>query len=231
MSAACAHHHDDAVFDGMSPAYRRTLVAVIGLNVVGFAACGGAAMASGSAALAANAGDFLGDSLTYAISLAVIGRSVQLRASAALFKGATLGLAGLGLLGFAAWRLMAGAAPEGGTISLFGAIGLALNLLSALLLFRFRDGDANVRSVWLCTRNDAIENVAVIATGGLVALTGAAWPDIAMGAVLGALLLHSAWEIMTRARAELSRPAHTHATNTPHAHTHQGALADADVRR
>lgn len=213
MSASCSDHCHDAVFDGMSPAYQRTLVAVIVLNVIGFASSGAAAMASGSTALAANAGDFLGDSLTYAISLAVIGRSARLRASAALFKGATLGLAGLALLGFAGWRLLNGAEPEGATISLFGAIGLGLNLVAALLLFRFREGDANVRSVWLCTRNDALENVGVIAAGGLVALTGTVWPDLAMGAILGVILLHSAWEITQRARKELQA-----ATSLPAVH-------------
>jgi len=216
MSASCSDHCDDTVFQGMSPAYKRTLLAVIGLNLAGFAASGTAAMASGSTALAANAGDFLGDSLTYAVSLAVIGRSARLRASAALFKGATLGLAGLALLGFAGWRLLNGAAPEGATISLFGAIGLVLNLVAALLLFRFREGDANVRSVWLCTRNDALENVGVIVTGGLVALTGAVWPDLAMGALLGVILLHSAWEIIDRARNELASTADNHQTATTH---------------
>lgn len=214
MSASCSDHCDDTVFQGMSPAYKRTLLAVIGLNLAGFAASGTAAMASGSTALAANAGDFLGDSLTYAVSLAVIGRSARLRASAALFKGATLGVAGVALLGFAGWRLLNGAAPDGGTISLFGAIGLVLNVVAALLLFRFREGDANVRSVWLCTRNDALENVGVIGAGGLVALTGAVWPDLAMGALLGVILLHSAWEIIDRARKELVSTSNNHQTAT-----------------
>lgn len=203
MSDTCSDSCHSAVFDGVSPAYKRTLVAVIGLNVVGFAASGWAAASSGSTALAANAGDFLGDSLTYAVSLAVIGHSAKVRASAAMLKGATLALAGLALLGFAGWRILNGAQPEGATISLFGGIGLALNLIAALLLFRFREGDANVRSVWLCTRNDAIENVGVIAAGALVALTGSVWPDLAMGAILGVILLHSAWEILARARGEL----------------------------
>lgn len=216
MSASCSDHCDDTVFQGMSPAYKRTLLAVIGLNLAGFAASGTAAMASGSTALAANAGDFLGDSLTYAVSLAVIGRSARLRASAALFEGATLGVAGVALLGFAGWRLLNGAAPDGGTISLFGAIGLVLNVVAALLLFRFREGDANVRSVWLCTRNDALENVGVIGAGGLVALTGAVWPDLAMGALLGVILLHSAWEIIDRARKELVSTSNNHQTATTH---------------
>jgi len=120
------------------------------------------------------------------------------------------------LLGFAGWRLLNGAAPDGGTISLFGAIGLVLNVVAALLLFRFREGDANVRSVWLCTRNDALENVGVIGAGGLVALTGAVWPDLAMGALLGVILLHSAWEIIDRARKELVSTSNNHQTATTH---------------
>lgn len=216
MSASCSDNCNDAVFDGMSSAYKRTLLAVIVLNILGFASSAAAAMASGSTALAANAGDFLGDSLTYAISLAVIGRSARLRASAALFKGATLGLAGLALLGFAGWRVLNGAEPEGATISLFGAIGLGLNVIAALLLFRFREGDANVRSVWLCTRNDALENVGVIAAGGLVALTGTVWPDLAMGGILGVILLHSAWEIIRRAREELLATTTTSSVHPAH---------------
>ena len=193
MSAGCHDHGcDDKAFEGLSPAYKRVLLAVIALNIIGFAASGSAAVVSGSTALAANAGDFLGDSLTYAVSLAVIGRSAKVRASAALFAG---------------WRLMSGAQPEGASISMFGFIGLVLNVAAAMLLFRYRQGDANVRSVWLCTRNDAIENVGVIATGGLVAWTGSIWPDLAMGAILGVILLQSAWEIIGQARGELRKAA------------------------
>lgn len=212
MSAGCHDHScESGAFAGTSPAYKRVLLAVIGLNLIGFAASGSAAVTSGSTALAANAGDFLGDSLTYAVSLAVIGRSAKLRASAALLKGITLGAAGIALLGFAGWRLLSGATPEGATISLFGFVGLALNFAAALLLFRWRTGDANVRSVWLCTRNDAIENIGVIAAGGLVAWTGSIWPDLAMGGLLGVMLLHSAWEIVVQAREELRRAATVHA--------------------
>ena len=145
-TSGCGCGHAVA-FDGATPAYRRALAAVIALNVIGFAVVAVGSVVAGSAALAANTLDFAADAATYALSLWVIGKSVGVRSSAAFLKSASLAVMAVGILGFAIWRALTGAAPEGGTISGLGVFGAILNLLAALLLVRFRDGDANVRAV------------------------------------------------------------------------------------
>ncbi|MBX3484415.1 cation transporter [Phenylobacterium sp.] len=207
-SGCCGH---DVKFDGATPAYRRVLVAVIAINLVGFVAVLAGSVAQGSAALAANALDFLADSVTYAVSLWVIGRSMRLRAGAALAKSASLVVLGLSVLGFAVWRAMTGAAPEGFVITGLGLFGFAANLVAAALLLRFRDGDANVRSVWLCTRNDLAHSLGVAAAGGLVWLTGSRWPDLAAGALLAFIFLQSAWSITQQALVETREAARSSA--------------------
>lgn len=196
----CGH---DVVFDGASPAYRRALLGVIGINVIGFLVVAVGGLMAGSASLAANTLDFAADAATYALSLWAIGKSVQVRAGAALIKSASLAIMAAGILGFAIWRAISGATPEAGIISGLGLFGAAANLLAALLLVRFRNGDANVRSVWLCTRNDLIQCLAVAATGVAVAVTGSRWPDLAVGIFLAGVFLRSAWQITAQARAEL----------------------------
>ena len=207
-SGCCGH---DVKFDGATPAYRRALVGVIAINLVSFVAVLAGSVAQGSAALAANALDFLADSVTYAVSLWVIGRSMRLRAGAALAKSASLVVLGLSVLGFAVWRAMTGAAPEGFVITGLGLFGFAANLVAAALLLRFRDGDANVRSVWLCTRNDLAHSLGVAAAGGLVWLTGSRWPDLAAGALLAFIFLQSAWSITRQALVETREAARSSA--------------------
>ncbi|WP_426043356.1 cation transporter [Caulobacter sp. DWR3-1-2] len=191
------------VFDGASPAYRRILTAVIAINAAAFIAVALGSLSQESAALAANALDFLADSATYAISLWVIGRSTRTRAGAALLKGASLAVVAVAVLSFAIWRAMTGAPPQGNVITGLGVLGFLANLLAALLLVRFRDGDANVRSVWLCTRNDLIESLAVVVAGGLVWLTGSRWPDLITGVFLAGVFLQSAYVIVRQSQAEL----------------------------
>lgn len=191
-----------APFDGASRAYKRVLSWVIAINLVGFGVVLAGGLAQGSASLSANALDFLADAVTYAISLWAIGRSVTVRTGAALFKGLSLCLVAATVLGFAVWRAATGTSPEGLAISGFGLFGVAANLIAALLLVRYREGDANVRSVWLCTRNDLIHGLAVAATGGLVWLTGSRWPDLMVGVLLAAIFLRSAYAIMAQARSE-----------------------------
>lgn len=190
-------------FDGASPAYRRVLALVIGINAVAFVAVGGGALIQGSAALGANALDFLADSATYALSLWAIGRSVRVRSGAALLKGASLGGLALAILGFAVWRAVTGAPIEGTVITSLGLFGFAANALAAVLLIRFRNGDANVRSVWLCTRNDLVHSLAVAGAGGLVLVTGSRWPDLVAGVILAGLFLQSAVSIVRQSRTEL----------------------------
>lgn len=193
---------NDVVFDGASPAYRRALTAVIAINLVGFVVVAIGSWLANSAALAANTLDFAADAATYALSLWAIGKSVQVRSGAAYIKSASLALMAVGILALAVWRAATGAIPEGGAISGLGLFGAAANLVAALLLVRFREGDANVRSVWLCTRNDLIQCLAVAATGVAVTVAGSRWPDLAVGVLLAAVFLRSAWQIAAQARVE-----------------------------
>ena len=199
MSGCC----ENKSFDGTSPAYRRALVAVIAINAVMFVIEMSAGVISGSQALKADALDFAGDTATYALSLMVIGASVRTRAFASLFKGASLALIAIAVLGMTAVRVLDGSPPEASTMGLVGFMALAANAASVLILLRWRDGDSNVRSVWLCSRNDAIGNVGVILAGGLVALTGSAWPDLVVAILLASLFLKSASAITLQATREL----------------------------
>lgn len=201
---------ESAVFDGASPAYRRVLLAVIAINALGFAVVTAGAAMQGSSALAANGLDFLGDAATYSLSLWAIGKSVRVRSGAALIKGGSLAGLAVVVVGFSAWRLISAAPLNGLSISALGVFGILANLAAAGLLLRWRDGDANVRSVWLCTRNDLIHCAAVAVAGGLVAWSGSRWPDLLVGVVLAAVFLRSALQIVGQARAEM-RPAATSA--------------------
>ena len=217
----CGHA---VAFDGASAPYKRALGAVIAINVVGFVVVAIGSWWAGSASLAANTLDFAADAATYTLSLWAIGKSVQVRSGAALFKGAGLGAMAAVILGFTLWRAYTGALPQAGAISVLGLFGAGANLLAALLLVRFREGDANVRSVWLCTRNDLIQCLAVAATGVAVGLTGSRWPDLIVGILLAAVFLRSAWQISIQARAELRAEAQseggrnfvTHSRSGPH---------------
>lgn len=201
-TAGCCGH--DVKFDGASPAYRRVLVAVIAINLIGFVAIVIGGVIQGSTALAANAMDFLADSATYAISLWAIGKSVRVRSGAAVFKSLSLIVMGASVLGYALWRALTGQLPEGSVITGLGLFGFVANLVAALLLIRYRDGDANVRSVWLCTRNDLIHSLGVAGAGALVWWTGSRWPDLLAGILLGAVFLQSAVSIFLQARREAS---------------------------
>jgi Co/Zn/Cd efflux system component len=199
-NACCGQN---VVFDGASPPYKRVLRWVIAINVVSFLVVAAGSWWVGSASLAANTMDFAADAATYAVSLWAIGKGVQVRTGAALAKGASLGVMAGAILGFAVWRTVTGAAPEGIAISGFGLFGVAANLVAALLLVRYREGDANVRSVWLCTRNDLVECLAVVVTGIVVQITHSRWPDLLVGLVLAGIFARSAWQIVNQARLEL----------------------------
>lgn len=200
MSANCG---DDCQFDGASPAFKRALWAVIAINGLMFVVEMTAGQLGHSVALQADALDFFGDTFTYALSLFVIGMSVRKRASAAFFKGVTLLLMGGFILGTAVHRVFFVAAPEPFIMSSVGLLALAANVASVLILLRFRDGDSNVRSVWLCSRNDAIGNVAVVGAGVLVALTGSRWPDLGVAMVMAGLFTWSSVQILRQSTREL----------------------------
>lgn len=201
MSGCC--DDDDIAFDGTSIAYRNALIAVIVINAVMFLVEASAGFAAMSQALKADALDFLGDTLTYALSLWAVGRAASVRARVALFKGVSLGVMGLTVLTMTAYRVIVTGQPDGETMGVIGGLALLANIASALILLRFRNGDANVQSVWLCTRNDAIGNVAVIGAAGLVILTASPWPDLIVAAAMAALFLQSAIKIIRQARNEL----------------------------
>lgn len=199
MSGCC----EEKMFDGLSPSYKRALIAVIAINAVMFVVEMWAGLASGSQALKADALDFAGDAATYALSLAVIGASVRTRAMASLVKSGSLALIAIAVLGMTALRFAEGTTPEAQTMSLVALLALAANVASVIILLKWRDGDSNVRSVWLCSRNDAIGNVAVIFAGILVAVTSSALPDLVVAVLLAGLFLRSSFAITRQALAEL----------------------------
>lgn len=199
MSGCC----EDKLFDGVSLAYKRALIAVIIINAIMFFVEMTAGLVSGSQALKADALDFAGDTATYALSLLVIGASIKTRARASLVKSASLAVIAIAVLTMTILRVLDGTPPEAGTMGVIGLLALLANLMSVFILLRWRDGDSNVRSVWLCSRNDAIGNVGVIVAGGLVAATGAAWPDLVVAALLASLFLKSAATIAVQAIGEL----------------------------
>ena len=160
-SSACGCNGNPR-FDGVDPRYRRVLWAVIAINGAMFLVEMIAGQLAGSQALQADALDFLGDTLTYGISLAVIGRSLQVRSGAALLKGGSLVLMGTWVFGNTLYNVLILGLPRAEIMGGIGLLALSANLASVLLLLRYKDGDANVRSVWLCSRNDAIGNVAVM---------------------------------------------------------------------
>ena len=218
MSASCGHH---VSFDGTSPGYRRALWAVIALNAGMFGVEITAGALAGSQALRADALDFLADAVTYGLSLWVIGRPLALRAKVALLKGLSLMAMGLWVFGSTLWLAFGPGLPRAEVMGAVGLMALAANLASVLILMRWRDGDANVRSVWLCSRNDAVGNVAVMGAAALVAVTATPWPDLAVAAVMSGLFLSSAAQILRRAGAEMrSKAGHDHASEAGCAEDH-----------
>jgi Co/Zn/Cd efflux system component len=192
----------EAKFDGMSRGFRMALWAVIAINASMFVVEMVAGALAGSQALKADALDFLGDTFTYGISLFVIGMSLRVRATAALCKGLSLGAMGLWVFGSTLWQVVVLGVPNAPVMGGVGLLALLANLTSVLILLRWKDGDANVRSVWLCSRNDAIGNVAVMAAAAGVWLSGTAWPDLVVAGLMAALFLWSALQIIRQALEE-----------------------------
>jgi len=162
-----------------------------------------AGVAAGSASLQADALDFLGDASNYAISIGVAGLGLTWRARAASVKGAGLLALGLWVIGSTLWHAIAGTLPEAEVMGVVGALALLANAGVALMLYRFRTGDSNMRSVWICSRNDAIGNLAVIGAAAGVFGTGSGWPDIIVAAVMASLSISGGWQIVRQARVEL----------------------------
>jgi Co/Zn/Cd efflux system component len=194
MGASCCGH--GARFDGLDPRYKRVLWIVIGINAAMFEVEIVAGVFAHSQALQADALDFLGDTLTYGMSLAVIGMSLRVRATTALLKGASLTIMGMWVLGSTAYQVLILGVPRAEIMGVVGLLALLANMASVVLLLRYKDGDANVRSVWLCSRNDAIGNVVVMIAAIGVWSTVTAWPDLIVAAMMSGLFLWSSSQIL-----------------------------------
>jgi Co/Zn/Cd efflux system component len=184
-------------------AYKRVLWAVLLINAVMFAVEAGAGVAAGSASLQADALDFLGDAANYGISLFVVGMALRYRASAALAKGATMVAFGLWVLATVAWLAVQATLPSAFTMGTIGIAALAANAASFGLLWAYRDGDANMRSAWICTRNDVLGNFAVLLAAAGVFGTGTGWPDVIVATIMAALAIQGASLIIRQAVGEL----------------------------
>ncbi|MFT5220660.1 MAG: Co/Zn/Cd efflux system component [Planctomycetota bacterium] len=191
-------------FDGASKSYIRVLWVIIAINALMFFIETAASFASDSMALQADALDFLGDSLTYTITLLAIGHSLRWRASAAMFKGITLALMGSWVLGSTIYRIFILASPNEMIMGSVAFLAFSANVTSALLLLKYRNGDANVRSVWFCSRNDAIGNLAVMIAAGMVYGTQSHWPDLIVAFLMALLFLHSATLIVLQSMREFN---------------------------
>jgi Co/Zn/Cd efflux system component len=203
MSAHCHHHHDEPAAGHEPPGYRRVLWVALIVNFLMFAVEIGAGVQAGSVSLLADAIDFFGDGANYALSLAVLSMGLAWRSGAAMVKAASMLAFGVVVLGRAGWSAWQGITPEPVTMGLVGLLALAANIGVAVLLYKFREGDANMRSVWLCTRNDALGNLAVMAAALGVFGTGSGWPDLAVAAIMAALALGAGWAVLAQARREL----------------------------
>ncbi|MDG1861725.1 MAG: cation transporter [Yoonia sp.] len=199
MSASCGHHTS---FDGVSADYKRRLWAVIAINTVMFGVEMTAGQVAQSQALQADALDFAADALTYGISLAVIGAAIKIRSTVAMAKGISLLLMGLWVFGTTLYRVIYIGVPEAGVMGAIGFLALLANLASVLILVKYKDGDANVRSVWLCSRNDAIGNIAVMIAAVGVWGMSTGWPDLIVAGIMAGLFLSSSVQIIGQARAE-----------------------------
>ena len=207
MSAQCCDHgpaaSDPTRGDG---GYRRVLWAVLAINALMFAVEIAAGLAAGSASLQADALDFLGDAANYAISLFVVGLALRARATAALVKGVTMALFGLWVMAILTWHALNGTVPGALTMGAVGTVALLANAASFGLLWAYRNGDANMRSAWICTRNDVLGNLAVLLAALGVFGTGTGWPDVVVAAIMAGLALQGSAVVLRQSLGELRQP-------------------------
>jgi Co/Zn/Cd efflux system component len=188
-------------------ALRRILWTVLVINVVLFGGEFIAGLLADSTALQADSLDSLGDAVVYGLSLAAVGGTLRARAGAALAKGGIQAVFGVSILAHLAWRLLTGAEPLAPAMAAVAAIALVGNAICFGLLSRYRGDDINMRSVWLCSRNDIVSNLGVIAAAGAVAWTGRAWPDFLVGGLVALLFLHTSWSVLRTAWPQWRQPA------------------------
>jgi len=204
MSAHCHDHGHEHAATAASSAYRRVLWVALAVNLAMFCVEIGAGLAAQSVSLLADSLDFLGDAGNYGISLFVLGMALQWRARASLLKAASMGAFGLWVAVTTVHHALAGTVPAAPVMGMVGALAFAANLGVAALLYRWREGDSNMRSVWICTRNDAIGNLAVLAAAAGVFGSGTGWPDYLVAAVMSGLALVGAFQVARQAMAELA---------------------------
>lgn len=202
MTACCDDCGTETARDAR---FRKVLWIALIANVAMFVVEAASSWHADSTALLADAFDFLGDAANYGVSLAAMAMAVVWRSRVALLKGWTMGSYGLLVLAVAAWNVWRGAAPDPAFMAGIGLLALVVNAGVAVLLFAFREGDANMQAVWLCTRNDVIGNLAVLLAAAGVLGTGTPWPDIAVATLMAVLGTHAAASVGWRARAELRR--------------------------
>lgn len=202
MSASCCEHKPATT--AIPPGYRRVLWIALAVNLLMFFVEVLAGIRAGSVSLLADAIDFFGDAANYGLSLAVLSMALAWRSRAAILKAASMLGFGAFVAGKAIWAASVGVLPDPATMGLVGVVALVANLAVAWMLYAFREGDANMRSVWLCTRNDAIGNIAVIAAAVGVFGTGSGWPDLAVAAVMATLAITAGLSVLRQARGELA---------------------------
>ena len=212
-NCCCEHKAPDASCIANLARYRRILWIALLINAAMFVIELVAGSRSGSVSLLADAIDFAGDALNYGVSLAVLSAALAWRARAALAKAASMMAFGVFVLAKALWIMLSGTVPDPMTMGVVGTIALAANLSVAWMLYAYREGDANMRSVWLCSRNDALGNLAVMGAALGVLGSGTAWPDLIVALIMATLALHGGWQVLRQARAELT-------AQHPHEHAH-----------
>jgi Co/Zn/Cd efflux system component len=204
MSAHCCEHETPPAHTMLNlPLYRKVLWTALIVNVAMFLVEVIAGLSADSLSLLADAIDFAGDALNYGVSLAVLTSALAWRARAALVKALSMMGFGLFVLGQAIWSIWHGSVPEALTMGGVATLALIANVAVAWMLYAFREGDANMRSVWLCSRNDAISNIAVLFAAAGVLGTGSAWPDLAVASVMAGLALQGGWSVWRQARSEM----------------------------
>jgi Co/Zn/Cd efflux system component len=210
MSTHCCEHETPSPHSiGNLARYRKVLWIALCVNLAMFIVEMVAGLRAGSLSLQADAIDFAGDALNYGVSLAVLTSALTWRSYAAIGKGISMLAFGLLILGQALWAVWRGSVPDATTMGAVATLALAANVSVAWMLYAFREGDANMRSVWLCSRNDAIGNLAVIAAAAGVFGTSRAWPDLAVASLMAALALTSGWTVLRLARSEMRGKAAT----------------------
>jgi len=207
--AACHDCNAASVGRADDPVFRNVLWVALWVNLAMFVVEIIAGYLGDSMSLQADALDFFGDAANYAISLLVLGMALQIRARAALIKGVTMGVIGLWVLGNALYRTYSGSEPEPMIMGGIALLALVANVSVAILLYRYREGDANMRSIWLCSRNDAIGNMAVLIAAASVATTATRWPDLTVAGIIAFLSLSSAYQIIRQSWREMSESSKT----------------------